>query len=386
MLTLLKNVRIFDPCDRGSGDLLLAGGRIAAVGGSLEVPSGFPCAVVDGAGLTAVPGLVDVHAHLSGGGGEGGAHTKVPAPELTAFTTAGVTTVVGLLGTDSTTRTPAELLAAARALEHHGLTAYCYTGSYQVPPPTITGSVRGDLTHVDRMVAVGELAISDHRSSQPTFEELARIAADAHVAGLMTGKAGLVHLHLGDGPRGLELCRRIWSETELPVRVLHPTHLNRNPDLWAEALEVAEAHGAWLDVTCFPEGDPSPSAADCVAAYYAAGQDPARITASSDGGGCLPTFDADGNLTHMDVGSPHTLLQTVRSLVDRGLSLERALAPVTANPAALFRFGRKGRLAVGMDADVLVVDRQLAPVHVLAGGAWMVRDGEPVVRGLFERA
>lgn len=381
MLILLRDVDLYAPEALGRGDLLLAGGRLVSVGPRLEPPRGIPCEIVDGHELIAAPGLVDVHAHLAGGGGEGGAHTKVATPAAASFAGAGVTTVVGLLGTDGTTRTIAELLAAARALEFHGLTARCYTGSYEVPPVTLTGSVRGDIVNVDRIVAVGEVAISDHRSSQPTFEELARIAADAHVAGLMTGKAGLLHLHLGDGPRGLELVRRIFRETELPVRTLHPTHLNRNPDLWREALQLAADHPAWLDVTGFPEGDESPAASACIAAYLAAGRDPARITCSSDGGGCLPVFSAEGRLERFDVGSPDVLLRTARELVDRGVPLATALAPLTRNPATLFRFERKGRLAVGADADVLLLDRHLAVRHVLAGGRFVWRDGAPVGPG-----
>lgn len=383
MLTLVKNVEIWSPDALGVGDVLLAGTRIASVGPEID-PGTAPTTLIDGTGLKALPGLIDVHAHLSGGGGEGGAHTRVPPVHLSDFTTAGVTTAIGLLGTDATTRHLPELLAAARGLAHFGLTALCYTGAYEVPPPTITGSVRGDITHIDRVVAVGELAISDHRSSQPTFDELARIAADAHVAGLMTGKAGLVHLHLGDGERGLELVRRIFDETELPVRTLHPTHCNRNPRLWREALALGDAYGAYVDVTAFPEGDPAPSASACIAEWLEH-NDPAKITCSSDGGGCLPTFDADGNLVHMDVGRPDTLLQTVRSLVSEGIGLDVALGPVTSNPATLFRLGGKGRLAPGMDADLVLATAELAPVHVFAGGRHLVSEGSPIVRSIFER-
>jgi len=386
MITLLRNADVYAPERVGHADILLAGGRIAAIGPDLQPPpKDWNVEVVDVEGATVVPGIVDVHAHLSGGGGEGGAHTRVPPVGLSTFTRAGVTTAVGLLGTDATTRALPELLAAARGLAHHGLTTYCYTGSYEVPPPTVTGSVRGDIVNIDRVVAVGELAISDHRSSQPTFEELARIAADAHVAGMMTGKAGLVHLHLGDGERGLELVRRVLTETELPHRVLHPTHLNRNFDLWAEAVTLAADLEIFADVTAFPEDDAGPSAAEAVSQWLAAGRDPSRITASSDGGGCLPQFDPDGVLTGMDVGSPDGLLEMVQSLIDRRVPMETAIAVVTANPAALFRFHGKGRLEVGADADVLVLDGRCRTRHLIAGGRWMVRDGEPVVRGAFER-
>ena len=385
MLILLKNADVYAPAALGINDILLSGDRIAAIAPDLAPPpSGWPVEVVDVEGAVVMPGIVDVHAHLSGGGGEGGAHTRVPPVGLTTFTKAGVSTAIGLLGTDATTRSLPELLVAARGLAHYGLTTFCYTGSYEVPPPTVTGSVRGDIVNIDRVVAVGELAISDHRSSQPTFEELARIAADAHVAGMMTGKAGLVHLHLGDGPRGLELVRRILTETELPSRVLHPTHLNRNFDLWNEALELAGKLELFADVTAFPPDDSGPSAADSVAQWLDAGRDPSRITASSAGGGCLPEFDSDGVLTGMEVGSPDGLLEMVRSLLDRKISLTEAIAPITSNPAALYRLHDKGHLSVGADADVLVLDSRYRTRHLLCGGRWMVRDGAPQIHGAFE--
>lgn len=382
-LLLLRNAVVWAPEVLGRCDVLVGGDRILAIGDLEAPPASWGAEVVDLDGCTLIPGLVDLHVHLTGGGGEGGAETRVPAVPLTALTTSGVTTAVGLLGTDGTTRSIRELLACARALDALGLTAYCYTGGYEVPPPTLTGSVRGDIVHVDRIVAVGELAISDHRSSQPTYDELVRVAADAHVAGMMTKKAGLVHLHLGDGDRGLALVRRALSETELPPRTFHPTHVNRNPSLWEEALVLAR-EGGWIDVSAFPPDTGIVPADLAVQRYLDDGLDPGHLTVSSDAGGCLPTFDRDGTLLHMDVGDARGLLDVVRSCLDAGVPPELALAPVTRNPATLYRFPHKGRIAAGMDADLVVLgpDRQLR--DVLARGRWMIRDGRSVVRGPFE--
>ncbi len=380
-MVLLQNATLLTPAPIGRGDVLLAGGRIVAIAPSIATPP-WDVEVVDLHGRIVIPGLVDAHTHLTGGGGEGGPHTKVPPVGLTAFTTAGVTTVVGLLGTDCRTRSIAELLAAARALEALGLTAYAYTGGYEVPPVTLTGSVRGDLVHVDRLVAVGELAVSDHRSSQPTLAELLRVAADAHVAGMLTGKAGLLHLHLGDGPRGLDLVRRALAESELPPRTFHPTHVNRNRRLWEECKALAST-GLTFDISAFDADGDAPSGGGALAEWLAAGLDPARVTLSSDGGGCLPAFDADGRLLHMDVGASAALLVAVREAVSRGVPLPVAVSACTSTVATLFRFPRKGRLAVGCDADLVVLD-DLHVRDVLAGGRWMVRDGAVTVRGPFE--
>src|SRR4029453_17543574 len=100
---------------------------------------------------------------------------------------------VGLLGTDDTARGPRELLATVHALREEGLAAWAFAGGYHVPPATLTGTLRDDLVFVEALIGVGEVAISDHRSSQPTLDELLRIASECHVAGVMTGKAGVLH-------------------------------------------------------------------------------------------------------------------------------------------------------------------------------------------------
>jgi beta-aspartyl-dipeptidase (metallo-type) len=304
---------------------------------------------------------------------------------LSRFTATGITTVVGLLGTDDVARGPGELLATLYALREEGLNAYGYAGGYHVPPATLTGSVRGDLVFVDALIGIGEVAISDHRSSQPTLDELLRIASECHVAGLMTGKAGIMHLHLGDGARGLELVREALRTSELPARVFNPTHVNRRRALFDESLDLAR-QGSTVDITAFPveEGEDAYPAAEALARYLGAGGPGDRVTISSDAGGCLPCFDADGRVTHMDVGSSGALLETLRAALAAGLSLEAALPAVTANPAKLLRLSRKGALAAGHDADVVVLDDQYRADTVVVRGEIHVKDRTCIRRGTFE--
>ncbi len=387
-MKLLTNADLYVPAARGRCHLLVAGERIVWIGTDLiDMPAALGIETVDLQGHRVIPGLVDLHLHLTGGGGESGFASRVPALALTQLTTGGVTTAVGLLGTDDMVRTPGELLAAARGLRECGLTTYCWTGGYHVPPATLTGSVRGDIVHVDLFVGAGEIAISDHRSSQPTLDELLRLASEVHVAGLMTGKAGVLHLHLGDGERGLALVREALDTAEIPARVYHPTHVNRRAALLEEAFALTK-RGCVIDVTAFPVdehmGADEVPAAEAVARYLDAGLAPERITVSSDGGGCLPTFDADGRITHMGVGQPTLLLETLRALLARGLPLEHALPPFTTNPAQLLRLPTKGHLSVGADADLVVLDGEGGVRDVMARGRFLVRAAEPIAHGPFE--
>lgn len=386
MLTLLRNAEIYAPEPRDARHLLVGGGKVLWMGRDIPaLPSALGVVERDCAGRRVIPGLVDGHVHLTGGGGESGPESRVPPVPLTRFTRHGVTTVVGVLGTDDVTRTTGALVAAARGLVAEGISAWCHTGGYHLPPATLTGSVRGDIVHVDRIIGVGELALSDHRSSQPTLDDLLRLASESHVAGLMTGKAGIVHLHLGDGPRGLRLVAEALETSELPPRVFNPTHVNRRRGLFEEAMQLAE-RGAWIDLTAFPVGpeEDAWSAEDALLRYLGAGLPPQRITVSSDGGGCLPVFDGDGRVTDMDVGSPGALAAALRTLLDRGQALEHVLPAFTSNPADLLRLPDKGRIEAGGDADLVVLNPNGEIADVMAMGRWHVTDGRAVVRGTFE--
>src|SRR5512135_825123 len=225
MITLIRGGEVFAPEPLGRKDILIAGGRIEAVAepGSLGI-DGLAAEAVEAAGRLVVPGLIDPHVHILGGGGEGGPTTRAPEIRVEDIAGNGVTTVIGCLGTDSVTRHMTSLLAKARALEIEGITTFIFSGSYEIPVKTLTGSVRGDLVLIDKVVGAGEIALSDHRSSQPTFDEVARLAAECRVGGMLGGKAGVLHVHMGDGKRRLDVLFRLVRETEIPATQVVPTH------------------------------------------------------------------------------------------------------------------------------------------------------------------
>jgi beta-aspartyl-dipeptidase (metallo-type) len=389
-MTLLRGGEVFTPDPAGRQDLLIVGERVAAVAGDLGAFAGLPGVTVrDAAGLSIVPGFIDQHVHLTGGGGGGGFGTRGPEAMLTDLTRWGITTAVGITGTDGTTRTPIALLAKVRALEVEGLTAYMWTGAYDVPPPTLTGTIRGDLVMVDKVVGVGELAISDKRSAMPTVAEIARIAADCHMGGRLGGKAGVLHIHVGDEPAGLEPLFQLTRDFEVPLAQCCPTHVNRVPHLLDHAFEWAKRGGP-IDLTTFvpgPHGMPKATkASTAVRRALEAGVPLDRITLSTDGNGVHSFFAADGSLERVELWEIGTLYEEVRDLVrDEKLPLEQAIRPVTLNVARLLRLDdRKGVIRPGADADLVLLDDRVRIVEVWARGRRMVEGGQPVVRGWFE--
>lgn len=391
-MLLLVNADVYAPTPLGIRHVLVAGSQIVHISAPGEKEPQLDAALtvqrVDLEGRRLTPGLIDGHVHVTGGGGEDGPQSAVPALPFTAFTLSGATTVIGLSGTDDEIRTTASLLARTRALRHEGLSAWCLTGGYHVPPTTLTGSVRGDITHLDPVIGVGELAISDHRSSHPTDQELLRIASDAHVAGLLTGKAGVVHLHVGDGTGGLDPIRRVLDSSEVPAAALHPTHVNRHPALLEDAYKLAREHPLTLDVTALPlfQDDPMIPAERAIGQWFDHDLPAGRITVSSDAGGSLPTFDAQGRVVGRDTGRPDTLIGALAALIAEGRPLAQALAPFTVNPARLWRLHDKGHVRIGADADLVVLDEDHLPLHVVARGRIVVWDREAIVHGTFERS
>ena len=394
MVTIIRNAKVYQPEYAGVKDILILGDRIAAVGEHLRADFGGSLEVqeINGEGMAAVPGFIDSHEHIMGGGGEGGFHTRTPEASLGDLIRNGITTVVGCIGTDGVGRDMTALLAKAHALENEGITTYAYTGSYQVPVHTLTDSLMKDIMMLDKVIGVGEVAVSDHRSSQPSFEEFARIAADARVAGMLSGKAGIVNVHLGDSERRLDLIRRVIHETEIPASQFLPTHVNRNEALFEECLDFA-AEGGTIDFTGNEDIDYWETICDEVRVcrgirrLLERGISSDRFTISSDGQGSMPVFNAQGEYQGIGVGKASCLLKEVRECVQKeDIPLETAIKGITCNPASILKLDRKGRIKEGFDADICLLEEGTLKLNtVIAKGQVMVKDGEQKVFGTFER-
>lgn len=389
MLTLIKNGDIYAPDYLGKKDILLVDRKIGFIENEIEVPENFvDMKVIDATGKKIVPGFIDSHVHLIGGGGEGGFRTRTPEIQLTQATTAGITTLVGVLGTDGTTRTMSNLIAKARGLEEEGITTYVQTGSYQVPVKTLTGKIEDDIILIDKIIGAGEIAIADHRSSQPTAEELAKIASAARIGGMLSGKSGIVNVHVGDSYDHLQLIEEVVENTDIPIRQFYPTHINRNPHLFEAGIEYAKK-GGWVDFTTssipkfLEEGEVKCSVA--LKRMLDAGVGIGQITFTSDGQASLPDFDENGELVGLQIGQVSSLYEAVRDAVlGEGIPLEVAIRVITENPATVLKLSQKGRIEAGRDADLVLLDENLEVDTVIAMGKVMVENAVPVVKGTFE--
>ena len=377
MLKLIKNIRVFRDGAWKPSELLMADKRIAAVDDRLDcrLPG---LEILDGRGMRAIPGYIDQHVHITGGGGEGGFSNQVPPLRFSAPVKAGVTTLVGLLGTDGTTRSVESLVAKAKAFREQGLTCFCLTGAYEYPSPTVTGSVRRDIVLIEECIGV-KIAICDHRSATITREELTRLASDAHQAGILSGKPGIVHLHTGSGRDQLNILFDVLEHSEVPISTFRPTHLAGKID---QAIRFANM-GGFIDITC----DPDNMEKRCAIIRRALEECPAgSVTLSTDGNGSMPVWNEKKEMIGIGAGKISALHDTVRGLMRcENLPLEEAILPVTVNPSkALGLAGKKGVLAPGADADILLLDEDLNIDTTIALGRVLLREGRMQVFCSFE--
>lgn len=371
MLTLFKNAETYSPLYIGKKDILAGGKSILAIADHIEPPQGVEVKIVDCTGLNLVPGLIDSHVHITGGGGEGGPASRMPELEISMMIDGGVTTVIGCLGTDGITRSVESVLMKVKSIKAKGMSAWMYTGAYQVPPPTITGDIMRDITLIEEVIGVGEIAISDHRSSVPTIAELTKLTGHARVAGMIGGKAGIINMHMGDARDPFRPLHDIVANSEMGYKQFIPTHCNRNDYIFEDAKEYGKKGFVDITTSSYPyykDEEIKPSTA--LRLLLESGVPIKHITFTSDACGSLPGFDPEtGKLIKIEMGLPDSVLREIKeSVTQEGIALEVALQVATSNPADILKLTGKGHIAEGFDADILVMDADFNIVYLMANG------------------
>lgn len=392
-MKLIRQAEVYAPEYLGKKDILVINDKIVAI--EDQISGGFDQLTVeeiDGSSLIATPGFIDCHFHILGGGGEGGYQNRTPEVTLSQLTTAGVTTVVGCLGTDGVGRDMVALISKAKGLEAEGISTYVYDGSYRLPLDPVTDSLIKDFLTIDKVIGIGEIAVSDHRSSQPSFEEFTRAVADARVGGMLSGKAGITNVHLGGGKRQYELLLQTVEETEIPISQFLPTHANRTSELFEASIAFAKMGGT-IDFTASEDPDFWEREDDEVRfskglkRLLDEGIGLDQFTMTSDGQGSLPYFDENNQFIGLGVGSSRALMVGIKEAVQvEQIPLDIALRAITSNPAKILKLAQKGRIAPGMDADLCLLNQDTLDVEtVIAKGKVMVDKKNVKVWGTFEQ-
>lgn len=380
-LTLLKGGLIYSPKNLGHKDVLIGSNKILGIYDPQKLDYGainqtnIDIEIIDITDSIVIPGIIDPHIHLIGGGGEAGPESRISEARFSELVNSGVTTAVGVLGTDSVTRNLEGLLAKVLALNNQGLTVFMYTGSYSYPSISITGSVKRDITLIEKVIGA-KIAISDHRSSYPSFDELLKLVTECRLGGFLSNKAGLLHLHLGNDITKINLLWEIIEKTNIPITQFLPTHMTRTEELFNEGKKWLQK-GGFIDITANKK-----VVKNLNEAYKE--KLPFNITISSDGYGSIPIFDENGNFSSMKIGKPDILLKTMKALYQENIiPLEQILPLFSANQSKILRLKLKGEIQTNFDADVLVLTKDLDLEYVFAKSV-ILKSPDWVKKGYFE--
>ncbi len=373
---MLRNAEVYAPEALGEQDVLISMGKVIAIGKNLTADIFDPETVleIDCGGSIVVPGFIDAHTHVLGGGGGAGFGSRALELKPSEAFLAGTTTIIGCLGIDTVTRNVLQLVAKSRSSRERYFTVYCVDGGLDLPVHTLTGSIRQDMFLIPEIVGVGEPAISDKRSSQVTTDDLLKLVADMHVAGRLSGKRGFVQFHLGDAPSGMKPLFEILPYVD--IKHIIPLHCNRNQTVLHESPEWA-AKGGVIDITvplCPPAYKLGTSVPETIEFYKTQGVDMSKVTISSDGNGVSTLFGKD----YIHRFPLQILYDDVKKMVLDGMDVSEAVSYVTSNVADAYDFQNKGRIQPGKDADMLVLDPKTFTLkHTISLGHVVVENGIP---------
>ena len=380
-MLLIKNTNLYSPTFLGKKDILISNGKVVAIEDEITKHNVFS-EVWDAQGLTTTPGFIDQHIHVIGAGGKHGFASMTPQLHLGELIKCGTTSVVGLLGTDGSTRSIKTLYSKIQALNQEGISAYMYTGYYGLDKVYLMNSLQEDMIYIDCVLGC-KIAISDIRSSYPSALELLRLLRNVRVGGMLSGKKGILHLHLGALSSKMDLLFEIVENYEFPIEHISPTHVGRTKDLFEQAIIFAKM-GGMIDITTGASKYTDPYKSVLYALENNVSID--NITFSSDGNAGLDKLDNNNNLVGFRSAPFDKNLEEVINLHKLGgVAFEDSLKLITSNPAKNLGLKSKGHVKNNFDADLCFFDSDLKLSSVIANGKFMMKDGDLAVKGSFEK-
>jgi N-acetylglucosamine-6-phosphate deacetylase len=382
---VLRADAVFTPAERlADGWVHVRDTRIAAVG-SGPVPATDAPVVRLPAGACLAPGFIDLHVHGGGGaqvgpdpraiaemavfharhGTTGLLATTTPAAEGTLLDTvravaavarrpyAGAAQVLGchLEGPFVSPARPGALdVRHLRAPDPAELGRLLDAGGGSVQMIAIAPELPGALELIAAAAAEGVVVAIGHTDA--TYEEA--------LAGIDRGARAATHLfngmrpshHREPGPAGAALATpRVTAELIADGVHVHPAtvrvvHAAKGADRVALVTDAIQAAG-------LPDGD------------YALGDQPVAVRGGE-------ARNAAGSLAGSTLTMDRAVCLCVR---EAGIPLIDALIMASATPAALLGIGEvAGRIAPGADADLVVLDEELAAIGTMVGGRWAHTD------------
>ncbi len=379
-MLLIKNANVYSPKHIGTKDILIGEGKILAIEDTIEIHKKI-CKYWDAAGKILTPGFIDQHIHITGAGGKNGFASMTPELMLSELIACGSTTVVGLLGTDGTTRSIKNLYAKVKSIESEGLSAYMFTGYYGIEPTYITNTIQEDMIFIDKVLGC-KIAITDIRSSYPTELELLRMLRQITVGGMIANKKGILHLHLGNLKPKMDILFKLVQEHEFPIKHISPSHVGRTKALFEEAIAFAKL-GGMIDITTGASKYTDPYKSVLYAIESGVSID--KMTFSSDGNAGLDRLDENGKLIGFRRAPIDQNYKQVKELIaSKEVAIEDAIKLITINPAINLGLNNKGIIKVGADADFCCLDNDFNLIDVFAKGKLMMENIDIIIKGNFE--
>jgi len=397
--TLFRHVRVFDGLTATANrDVLVTGSRIVGIGRGIEPPAG--ATIVDGAGKTLLPGLIDAHTHAYPGA-------------LTTALAFGVTTELEMFGDTARARVWRAEQRAGHAVSRADIysagTLVTVAGGHGTEfgaPIPVLGSAADAQSFIDARIAEGsdyvKLVYDDGRVYGAKWNTLSPDMLRAAIAAAHARhKLALVHIGSYAGAR---------DAIEAGVDGLAHLFVDQEPD--TDFGRLVAAHHAFVIPTLTVlmsitgVGGAAPLAGDERIVPYLSRQEIALMKAAFPRPPGLPpvhyaTAESTVKLllaAHVpilagtDAGNPGTahgaaLHRELELLVHAGLTPTQALAAATSVPAGIFKLSDRGRITAGRRADLLLVDGD-PTVDITAtrniAGVW--KAGVPFDRDTVRRA